>query len=156
MSNTLRSQEEVQKWIKNVYNDPIAKILLENSHLTETQLEILLIDVITDNLYDKQVKMEEKAKLRIKRKISKGAFNRSLKQAKTNVIRSIYTLILLQYLGLVSLTTLKKYLQLPEKVKEYLEALKKAENEEEVAFLRKELRETLLTFANHKGFSSKE
>ena len=97
-----------------------------------------------------EAKIEEKAKLRIKGEISKGAFNRILKQAKSNIIHSIYTLILLQYLGLISLTTLKKYLEIPEKIKEYMEALKTAKEKEEAEFLREELEKLLTTLADHK------
>jgi len=151
LSNNLKSPENVQKWIKTVYNDPIAKILIKNSNLTEIQLETILIDILSDYLTDKKIKTEEKAKLRIKGEISKGAFNRILKQAKKNIIRSIYTLILLQYLGLMSLTTLRKYLEVPEKIKEYIEALKNVKEEGEAEFLKNELKELLITLADHKN-----
>ncbi|MHC1589367.1 MAG: hypothetical protein ACXQTQ_00200 [Candidatus Hecatellaceae archaeon] len=150
LNESLKSLKDFQNWIKTVYKDPIAKILIENSNLTEIQLETLLIDVLSDYFTDRGIKIEEKAKLRIKGEISKGAFNRILKQAKSNIIHSIYTLILLQYLGLISLTTLKKYLEIPEKIKEYMEALKTAKEKEEAEFLREELEKLLTTLADHK------
>ncbi|MHC1585962.1 MAG: hypothetical protein ACXQTV_00260 [Candidatus Hecatellaceae archaeon] len=52
-----------------------------------------------------------------------------MRQARRNIIRSIYTLILLQYVGLIELSTIKKYLELSEKLKDYLEALKSREIE---------------------------
>jgi len=129
LTENLKSLNSLQNWIKSLYNDPIAKILINNSNLTKTQLETLLIDVGSNHLSDKRLKIEEKAKLRLKGEISKGAFNRILRQARRNIIRSIYTLILLQYVGLIELSTIKKYLELSEKLKDYLEALKSREIE---------------------------
>jgi hypothetical protein len=111
-------------------NDPIAKIMAENSHLTKTQLETLLIDILSDNVSDKSLKYDEKARLRLtKAKISRGAFNRTLKQAKENVTKSIYTVILLGYLGLFETTTLDPYLEIANQLHTYLDAYKNAVSE---------------------------
>lgn len=67
----------------------------------------------------------KKAKLRLtKAKISRGAFNRTLKQAKENVIKSIYTVLLLGYLGIFESTTLDPYLEIANKLKDYVDAYK--------------------------------
>jgi len=93
--------------------------------LTKIQLETLLIDVLSDNLSEKQLKYDEKASLRLmKAKISRGAFNRTLKQAKENVVKSIYTILLLGYLGVFESTTLDSYLTIANKLQTYVEALK--------------------------------
>ena len=111
-------------------NDPIAKILAGNSHLTKTQLETFLIDVLSENMSDKPLKYDEKARLRLtKAKISRGAFNRTLKQAKDNVTKSIYTVILLGYLGLFETTTLDPYLEIANQLHAYLNAYENAVNE---------------------------
>ncbi len=116
---------KVQLWLKTSLEDPIVKILLKNSHLTKIQLETLLIDVLADNICSKQLKDEEKARLRLnKAKISRGAFNRTLKQAEGNVIKSIYTVLLLGYLGLFEHTTLDPYVEVANKLHEYMEAHK--------------------------------
>ena len=100
-------KENVQKWIKGSLDDPIAVVLSRNSHLTKTQLETLLIDILAESISGKQLKYDEKAQLRLtKAKISRGSFNRTLAQAKENVIRSIYTVLLLGYLGVFEDTTL--------------------------------------------------
>lgn len=121
----MKLKESVQIWLTGALNDPIAKILSKNSQLTKTQLETLLIDVLAENIAGKPLKYDEKAKLRLtKAKISRGAFNRTLKQSKENVIKSIYTVLLLGYLGIFESTTLDPYLEIANKLNEYLEAHK--------------------------------
>ncbi len=121
----MKLKESVQAWLNGALNDPIVKILSKNSQLTKTQLETLLIDILAENLSGKQLKYDEKAKLRLtKAKISRGSFNRTLKQSKENVIKSIYTVLLLGYLGIFESTTLDPYLEISNKLKEYIEAHK--------------------------------
>jgi hypothetical protein len=111
-------------------NDPIAKIMADNSHLTKTQLETFLIDILSEHISGKSLKYDEKARLRLtKAKISRGAFNRTLKQAKENVTKSIYTVILLGYLGLFETTTLDPYLEIANQLHAYLDAYKNAVSE---------------------------
>ena len=111
--------------LNGAINDPIVKILVKNSQLTKTQLETLLIDVLAENISGKQLKYDEKARLRLtKAKISRGSFNRTLKQSKENVIKSVYTVLLLGYLGIFESTTLDPYLEIANKLHEYVEANK--------------------------------
>jgi hypothetical protein len=129
-------------------NDPITKILSVNSQLTKTQLETLLIDVLAENLSGKTLKYDEKARLRLtKAKLSRGAFNRTLKQAKENVVKSIYTVMLLGYLGVFESTTLDPYLEIANRLKEYLEAYKdipnKSEHQKSMEIIREELEKSL-------------
>jgi len=113
----------VQKWLIRSKNDPIVKILAKNSNLTQTQLETLLIDFLAANISGKPLKNEDKAQLRLsKAKISRGAFNRTLRQARENVIQSMYTIILLGYLGLFSSTRLDPYLEVASKLQHYVSA----------------------------------
>jgi len=119
----LKLKDGVQAWLSGALNDPIVQILAKNSQLTKTQLETLLIDVLAENLSGKQLKYDEKAQLRLtKAKISRGSFNRTLKQSKENVIKSIYTVLLLGYLGVFESTTLDPYLEIANKLHEYMEA----------------------------------
>jgi hypothetical protein len=125
----LKLKEGVQPWLISSLNDPITEILSQNSHLTKTQLETLLIDILSENIAGKMLKYDEKARLRLtKAKISRGAFNRTLKQAKENVIKSIYTVLLLGYLGVFESTTLDPYLEIANKLRDYLEAYKNMPN----------------------------
>jgi len=100
----------------------------------------------------KPLKYDEKANLRLtKATISRGSFNRTLKQAKENVTKSIYTVILLGYLGIFESTTLDPYLEIANKLHAYLEAYKDIPNEENdmnerarvIDLLRKELEMSL-------------
>jgi hypothetical protein len=128
----LKLKDSVQSWLTGSINDPIVKIIARNSHLTKTQLETLLIDILSENIAGKPLKYDEKASLRLtKAKISRGAFNRTLRQAKENVIKSIYTVLLLGYLGVFESTTLDPYLEIANKLHEYLEAYKDIPNKGE-------------------------
>ena len=125
----MKLKEGVQSWLIGSLNDQIVEILAKNSHLTKTQLETLLIDILSENIAGKPLKYEEKARLRLtKAKISRGAFNRTLKQAKENVIKSIYTVLLLGYLGIFESTALDPYLEIGNKLHEYVEAYKNIPN----------------------------
>jgi len=116
-------KEGVQKWLMRSINDPLVKILAKNSNLTKKQLETLLIDFLATSFTGKPLKNEEKARLRLsKAEISRGAFNRTLKQARENVIQSIYTIILLGYLGMFDSARLDPYLEAASKLQHYVSA----------------------------------
>ena len=153
----LRLKESVQSWLLASLGDPIVKIVADRSHLTKTQLETLLIDVLSESIAGKPLKYDEKARLRlIKSKISRGAFNRTLKQAKENVVRSIYTVLLLGYLGVFESTTLDPYIEISNKLKDYLNAYKEMseettglrEHREILELMRKEIETSLESLAN--------
>jgi hypothetical protein len=125
----LKLKETVQTWLKRALDDPMVKILSKGSHLTTTQLETLLIDVLSENVSGKTLKYDQKARFRLtKGKISRGAFNRTLRQARENVTRAIYTVLLLGYLGIFESTTLDSYLEVANKLQEYVEAYREAMN----------------------------
>ena len=117
-------KEKAQNWLKYSLNDPMVKILSKNSNLTKIQLETLLIDVLAENVSDKSLKYDEKARLRILA-VSRGAFNRSLRQARRNVIQSIYTILLLGYLGILEEISLEPYIEAANKLKKYINTQRK-------------------------------
>jgi hypothetical protein len=128
----LKLKDGVNAWLNGALNDPIVKILAKNSHLTKTQLETLLIDILAENISGKQLKYDDKAALRLTRsKISRGSFNRTLKQSRENVIKSIYTVLLLGYLGVFETTTLDPYLEIANKLRDYVEAHQETPSKEE-------------------------
>ena len=130
--DTLKLKEGVNAWLNGALNDPIVKILAKNCQLTKTQLETLLIDILAENISGKQLKYDEKASLRLtKAKISRGSFNRTLKQSRENVIKSIYTVLLLGYLGVFETTTLDPYLEIANKLHDYVEAHQEIPGKEE-------------------------
>ena len=156
------AKESVQKWLMQAINDPIAKLLSKNSNLTQIQLETLLIDFLASNLSEKSLINEEKARLRLsKAEISRGAFNRTLKQARKNVIQSMYTIILLGYLGLFENTRLEPYLEAANRLQRYISAYKDAlsngalaeEQLRVVSMLRAELENVLHSLSGTRNLS---
>jgi hypothetical protein len=155
--NCLKLKESVQALLISSLNDPITTILAKNSHLTKIQLETLLIDVLAETITGKPIKYDEKARLRLmKAKLSRGSFNRTLKQAKGNVIKSIYTVLLLGYLGIFESTTLDPYLEIANKLQEYIEAYKNVPNQNQelseplkvIEIIREELETSLKQLSN--------
>ncbi len=153
----MKLKEGLQPWLISSLNDPVAKILARNSQLTTTQLETLLIDILSESIAGKPLKYDEKASLRLtKAKITRGAFNRTAKQAKENVIKSIYTVLLLGYLGIFESTALDPYLEIANKLKDYLQAYKDIPNRGDkleehlkaIEMIREELETSLRHLAN--------
>lgn len=131
-SGIMNLKDGVNAWLNGALGDPIVKILAKNSQLTKTQLETLLIDILAENISGKQLKYDEKAAFRLtKAKISRGSFNRTLKQSRENVIKSIYTVLLLGYLGVFETTTLDPYLEIANKLHDYVEAHQEIPGKEE-------------------------
>jgi hypothetical protein len=156
----LNLKDGVQAWLNGALSDPIVKILSKNCQLTKTQLETLLIDVLSENISGKQLKYDEKARLRLtKAKISRGSFNRTLKQSKENVIKSIYTVLLLGYLGVFESSTLDPYLEIANKLREYVDAHQDIPGKEEelkdhlklIEIIREELETSLKRLSTPSG-----
>ncbi len=125
----MRTKEIVQSMIRSSLDDPIAKTIAKYGHLTKIQLETLLIDILSENIAGKSLKYDEKSNFRLtKARISRGAFNRTLRQAKVNATKSIYTVLLLGYLGMMESPSLNPYLEISNKLHEYIEACKNTAN----------------------------
>ncbi|WXG45743.1 MAG: hypothetical protein WED05_03490 [Candidatus Atabeyarchaeum deiterrae] len=118
---------------RKLFSDPIVKRLLKDSNLTKIQFETLLINSVFDEMVGKDGGMyDKKASSRVYKEsfrawhaksypkgVSRGAFRRVLFQASRNVIRSIYTLFLLGYIGILETPGLQGYMELSEMVTEY-------------------------------------
>jgi hypothetical protein len=111
-------KKEVHGVIDRSFKDPLVAILLKNSNLTKIQYESLLIDYYTDNMTDNALTYENKAIYRSK-KVSRGSFSRTLSQARRNVVSSIYTILLLSYVGIYDSFPIDEYKHLAEKLSEY-------------------------------------
>lgn len=107
--------------LSRLKDEQLAKILLQNSHLTEVQFVTFLTDVLWPA---SQTSGDgEKLHRRLSRRhVSKGAFNRSLAQARRNVIKSVYTIFLLAYFGLFDSPKLEPFLRLGDEMKTFLDA----------------------------------
>jgi len=80
--------------LNSVKKDALVSFLCEKCSLTQTQLDTILLSELDEEL-------KTKASLRDRHKVSEGAFVRSLRQGQENIEASMYTLILLNYLGFV-------------------------------------------------------
>ena len=100
-------------------DDRLARTLLHNSQLTEVQFATLIIDVLWPTA---ELTTEGETPRSDRRKVSKGAFNRSLAQARRNVIKSIYTIFLLAYFGLFDSPKLEPFLRLADEMKTFIDA----------------------------------
>jgi hypothetical protein len=118
---------------RKLFDDPLVKRLLKDSNLTRIQFETLLINFIFDETagknggtYDKKGRSRMfKESFRAWRAksypkgVSRGAFRRVLFQACRNVVRSIYTLFLLGYTGVLDTPALHGYIELSDMVAQY-------------------------------------
>lgn len=120
------SSEEYQNIIQKTFQDPIADLLLNNSNLTRVQFETLVIDLLTDIISDDKISFNQKTFFR-RNKVSRGSFSRSLSQARGNVISSIFTIVLLSYIGVFDAKPFDDYYFLAEKLKEYVTMLEDKE-----------------------------
>lgn len=163
----LSGLNSAQNWVIRILEDPITKILLENSHLTKIQLETLLIDILSEEIAKKRLKYDEKVKLRLKKdEISRGAFNRTLNQARKNVIRTIYTILLLGYIGFLETPKIEGYVEVANRLHSYTEAYREIwervrsgkacdEDLKVVKLLKDELDEVLRSLAEPKSLSKR-
>jgi len=99
---------------KQVLKEPILKKLQEGSTLSLAQLETLLIDLVVEDNLGSHITYDDKASYRSRsgsksRGVSRGAFNRTLNQARRNVTRCLYTMLLLAYLGLFDSTVFRPF-----------------------------------------------
>jgi hypothetical protein len=124
-------QEEVgqaRESIRTLTRDPVTKLLLASSQLTLAQLETLLADSLSSEADVRRVL--RRFYRRSGRKLSRGAFNRTLIQAQNNVIRSIYTVFLLGYLGLYDSPSLQPFIELSDTIQNYIHEARDAGTED--------------------------
>lgn len=120
-----------KKTIKNltsgtaqVLKEPILKKLQDGSTLSQAQLETLLIDLVVEDNYGSHITYGDKASYRSRTGtkslgVSRGAFNRTLIQARRNVTRCLYTMLLLAYLGLFESTVFRPFEEVASRIGNY-------------------------------------
>lgn len=87
--------------LESIKNDAIVSFVSRRSSLTFAQLDTILASQTQGDL-------KEKVSKRDKQKLSQGAFIRTLRQGQANIEACMYTLILLEYLGLVGSEDLER------------------------------------------------
>lgn len=136
-----------QNHFNELLSDHIVKILLKESHITKIQLETIYIDILAPKIFQKQLKFTDKVNLRIKdKKISRGAFIRTLRQSKHNIIKSINTILLLGYIGIFDTPKLQSYIEISNRLHSLLEMydeIKENSNTNFIALLKQELTQEL-------------
>ena len=118
MTQTETWQEGTQKSIREILKDPIVLRLLTRSTLTRAQFETLLIDQLGHDMANKRLTRNEMARImRNRRGISRGALNRTLRQARENISEAIHTILLLGYGGLFDSPSLAPFIEASEQLK---------------------------------------
>jgi len=138
--------------IRGTVSDPITNLLLDSSHLTLPQLETLLADSLSN---DKAIKKEQRRLFRpTEKKISRGSYNRSLIQAQNNVIRSIYTILLMGYVGLFDTSALQPFIELSDTLQGYIQENQQPslDDVEAIQRLKRRLSEVISALANRQSF----
>jgi len=145
--------------MKQTLNDPIVRILIDKSNLTPIQFQTFLTDRIMKQNSVNIKKNKKNAYVRIdKEQISRGSFNRTLNQATRNVIRSIYTIFLLGYVGIFDDPTLEPFIEASNQIHSYLDRLRSGEHRMDgegaraLAALSEDLRKTVENLAGVKNF----
>jgi predicted DNA-binding protein (UPF0251 family) len=100
-----KTMDSLASQARQILREPILKLLLQESILTKAQLETLLIDIIIEDRHGDHIPYQDKAKIRsqkrgTKKGVTRGAFNRTLKQARRNITKCMFTMLLLAYLDL--------------------------------------------------------
>ncbi len=152
--------ENAQKGIKSFLQEPLCRILLRKSFFTEIQLETLLIEHMIGQSIDQRITQERKAKARkIASGKSRGAYNRVLQQSRAKLEKTMYSVLLMGYLGILADVRAATLIEASEKLQDYINTVRsrqtgsksssrsreKAENEAIIDnILRKELYELLV------------
>ncbi len=111
-------RETVHSSIKETLQDRLAAKLLGRSNLTRAQFETLLVDQLGSEMANRRLTREEMTHLRRSSgKISRGAFYRTLQQARSNISESVHTILLLGYSGLLESPSLAPYLEASERLR---------------------------------------
>jgi len=127
MSQDTDWSERARSAIRGTVQDPVLSRLLERSNLTAAQFETVLVDQLGADLAEKPLTREEMTRLRrAGRKTSRGAFNRTLQQARTNIAEAVYTVLLLGYGGLLESPSLAPFLEASERLRSKTEQLREA------------------------------
>ena len=124
--------ENAQKGIKSLIREPLCKILLQKSFFTQIQLETLLIEHLIGRSIDQKITQEQKAKARIiSPGRSRGAYNRVLKQSRIKLEKTLYSMLLLGYLGVIADVRVTTFVEASEKLQKYLNILRSRQRRQE-------------------------
>ena len=123
--STAEEIENAQKGIKSFLQEPLCEILLKKSFFTEIQLETLLIDHMIGESVDQRVTQEKKAKARrVSKGRSRGAYNRVLQQSRKKLEKTLYSILLMGYLGILADVRISTLSEASEKLQDYMNSVR--------------------------------
>ncbi len=133
------SSAQIENWhegtrrsVEQVLADPIVARLLTRSNLSKAQFETLLIDQLGHDMANKRLTRDEMARVMRKQGgISRGAMNRTLRQARKNISDSIHTVLLLGYGGLFESPSLAPFVEASEQLRSQTAQLRESSGENE-------------------------
>ena len=115
---TEKEIQEIKKKVKEILKNPIIKLFFpitkkgkgakEWTNLTKTQLETLIVDLITDEV-NPNLGYLERGNIR---GVTKRAFYRTLEQARLNLIRAIFTIMVASFLNIIDSPRLSDFNEL--------------------------------------------
>jgi len=144
------SRNNPYELLRLILEDPIGAALLKSSNLTRRQLYTLIADQLRSSVEESGSSKRTYVKLR--GSLSRGSFNRSLKQARANIVEAIYTILLLAYIGIFDSPRLQPFLEFANHLHEYLaqkkaQTISQAEIETATRFAIESLHRTVLELA---------
>jgi hypothetical protein len=129
--------EGTRSVIEETLRDRILSALLQRSNLTRAQFETLLVDQLGHDMANKRLTRNDMAQLRRGQNgISRGSFNRTLKQARENVVEAIHTVLLLGYCGMTESPSIAPFLEASERLKGQTSQLRDAAQKDPEVYLR--------------------
>lgn len=130
-------REGTRSAIDETLSDRILSSLLQRSNLTRIQFETLLVDQLGHDMANKRLTRDDMTQLRRdKRGISRGSLNRTLRQARENVVEAIHTVLLLGYSGLTESPSIAPFLEASERLKSQTSQLREAAQNNPEFYLR--------------------
>ncbi len=137
LDNVKGWREGTRSTIDETLRDRILSALLQRSNLTEIQFETLLVDQLGHDMANKRLTRSDMAQLRRDQNgISRGSFNRTLRQARENVVEAIHTVLLLGYSGLTESPSIAPFIEASERLKGQTSQLRDAAPSEPEAYRR--------------------
>jgi hypothetical protein len=101
-----------------IKEDLVLQYLFNKTIFTDSQLDTIIIS----SILDKDINLSKKVTLRDNKIVTKGSFIRTLRQAQTNLKKSLYTIIIAEYLSLLnknSFSNLYRISEILNEIKEY-------------------------------------
>jgi hypothetical protein len=146
---------EAREAIRKILGDPVARSLVHDSQLTIAQLETLLAAWFSDE--QALSKSDRRLYCPSRSRITRGAYNRTLIQAQNNIIRSIYTVLLLGYVGVFDTPALEPFVELSNTIQGFVQEARHSADVPNVALreLNTKLMETIAALAKRHSFKAK-